>query len=204
MLKFLGVVLLAGAVGAGLGIVLAELTGSDEEVPPLAPTTTATTATTTATTRGSSTTATTRRPTTSTTQRDPSTTTASAALRLVPRVQIQSAVLFPARTQRGRARRRARVVVRVRVTNREDTTVKAQIPTLVVGDARVVNDPSAASAAGTLLKAIGPRAGASGELRFETSGDVTQALTNARRARLRIAGRTVVVKLTISPTPVPG
>jgi hypothetical protein len=114
-------------------------------------------------------------------------------------------VLYPASTPSGRAQRRARVVVRVRVTNRSTSTISAQVPRLLVGTRTVRNDPRAADAAGALLRPLRPAASASGELRFETIGTVTEALT-ARprtRTRTRIAGRTVSISIRISSTPPP-
>lgn len=185
LLKFLAVVVVAGVVGAALGAALAKLTSQDDH-PPIAPDTMS--ATTTATSTAADTTA------TSTQSRTDSPTT---------RVQILSAVLYPARTARGRARQRARVVVGVRLTSPSTDTLPAQAPVLIVGASRVRADPRAADAAGTLLRPLAPRETATGELRFETTGSVTQRLAMHRRARLSIAQRTVNVKIRISSTQAP-
>ncbi len=185
LLKFLAVVLAAGAVGAGLGVALAELTGNDDSTPPAAQITSAA-PTATATTPARTTTATQAR-------------TGS----LTPRVRVLSAMLYPAATPRGRARQRARVVVRVRVTSRSDETIRAQTPVLLVGPHRVRPDPGAADAAGALLRPLPPGESATGELHFDTTGSATRRLRDQRRAGLRIVERTVKVNITISSTPAP-
>jgi hypothetical protein len=171
LVKFVAVVVAAGIVGAGLGIGLAEVTGSDAPGTAVATPTTATAP------------------------------TPVSPGNLTPRVQIRSAVLYPARTARGRARRLARVVVPVRVVSRAATTIAAAVPSLLVGARTVRSDPRAADAAGNLLEPLKPAASATGELRFEIAGAVTQALSRRPRARMRIAGRVVGVHIRISRTP---
>jgi hypothetical protein len=95
------------------------------------------------------------------------------------------------------------MVVRVRVTSRRTTTIAASVPRLLVGPQVVRADPQSADAAGKLLLPLKPGASASGELRFETAGAVTQALRAEPRARLRIAGRTVAIRIRLSSTPAP-
>lgn len=220
LLKFLAVAVAAGVVGAGLGIGLAELGGGDDDGTPFAPRTTSTASLLTTTPPAQTTTSTTSPPTTSPTS--PPTTTTPTPTTSIPaettttsttatdgqvsrttRVQIQSAVLYPASTPRGRARRRARVVVRVRLTNRSADTLRAPAPMLIVGAGRVRADPRAAEVAGPLLRSLAPAKSARGELRFETIGSITQLLMNQPRARLSIAGRTVSVSIRVSSTPAP-
>lgn len=203
LLKFLAVALAAGVVGAGLGIGLAELSGDDADpATPIAPrpaTETAPAQTTTAPTA----TATTVRTTTAPAATTP-TTTRPVRVSRTTRVRILSAVLYPASTRRGRARQRARVAVRVRLTSRSVKTLPAQAPTLIAGTARLRADRRATDVAGPLLRPLAPGKTATGELRFETTGSATRRLTNQRRARLSIAGRTVrVSKIRISRTPAP-
>lgn len=121
----------------------------------------------------------------------------------VPRVQVLSATLRPAITTSGRARRRARVSIRLRVSNRGAATLAPEDPLLLVGDDRLSPDPSATGAAGTLLAPLEAGASAMGNLRFEIAGATTTRLTVRPRARLRIAGRTVRVDITISPRSAP-
>jgi hypothetical protein len=186
LLKFIAVVVAAGVVGAGLGIGLAELSGDDDPGTSIAPQ---------ATTAGPGTPGPTRT--------TPATTPAGPRNRTT-RVQIRSAVLYPASPASAQAQQRARVVVRVRVTSRSTTTIAAQVPVLLVGAEIVRNNRRAAGAAGRLLRPLRPMTSATGELHFAATGAVTRTLTTQRRARLRIAGRTVGVSIRISRrTPAP-
>lgn len=185
LLKFVAVVLAAGVVGVGLGIALAKLTGNDEAPTPLArqiegsPRIATDTATATATTATS---------TTGSTQ--------PARMSRTTRVQIQSAVLYPASTPDGEDPQRARVVIRVRVTSRSVSPIPGKTPMLIVGASGVLAEPDSADG---LLGPIAPGETATGELHFDTRGSVAQRLANQRRARLRIAQRTVSVNdITIS------
>lgn len=184
----------AGAVGAGVGFGLSALSGNSAGPAPAATTASRSTAT---------------RPATSTQPRTTTTTSTTAQTvtpvqgAATPRVQVLSAVLFPAATARGRARQRARVSVRVRVTNPDSTSITPPNPLLLNGTDRVGTDPRADSVAGALLKPIAGSASATGELRFEIAGAITQRLTQRPRARLAIVNRIVALKLTISPTPPP-
>ena len=177
LLKFVAVALAAGVVGAGLGIALAELTGNDDVPTPLAPQNESSPRTAT-----DMATATTATSTTASTQ--------PAGGSRTTRVQIQSAVLYPAGAPDGEDPQRARVVIRVRVTSRSVSPIPRQTPMLIVGSSRVRADPDSADA---LLRQIAPGETATGELHFETTGSATQRLANQRRARLRIAQRTVNV-----------
>jgi len=118
-------------------------------------------------------------------------------------VQVLSATLFPAATASGRARGRARVSVRVRVTNRDSTALTPPNPLLLTGSDRIGVDPRAQKAADALIQPLAPSKSATGELRFEIAGAVTQRLNTKPRARLAIVNRIVTLKVTISPTPAP-
>ena len=189
LLKFVAVVVAAGVVGAGVGVGLAALTGGEDDPSPAPQASSSAPGTATSST-----------PTTSTTPvlgTTPTRETAPAKPALVPRVQVLSAVLLEASTASGRDRRRARVSIRVRVTNRGAETLDLEDPQLLAGNDRVSADPRAANGAGTLLKPLASDASATGKLRFETTGAVTERLTTEGSARLGIAGRTVAVKLEI-------
>jgi cytoskeletal protein RodZ len=221
LLKFLAVAVGAGALGVGVGVGLAEVGGGDDSATPVpvavpqttsSPSaTTATSTTTTTTTTSGTTTGTPTTParqatsTTRTTHSTPTTptqtTAASPALAPTPHVQVLSALLCPATAASEQARTQAQVTVRVRVTNRGSGRLAARAPRLLVGAARIGSEPTASGAAGALGKALAPGASATGTLRFQTSGTVTQRLTGQRRARLAIAGRTVAVPIEIGPTP---
>jgi hypothetical protein len=203
LLKFLAVAVGAGALGVGVGVGLAEVGGSGDTTAALE--TTGSPPATTVTTDRSYTPTT---PTTSTSGAAQTTQTtrtqtaaASATPAPTPHVQVLSALLCPATAASERADRQARVTVGVRVTNRDSRTLAAQAPRLLVGAARIGSDPGAKAGAGALLKALAPAASATGTLRFQTSGSVTQRLTGQRRARLGIAGRNVAVPIEIGLTP---
>ena len=68
-------------------------------------------------------------------------------------------------------------------------------PALLVGASWVRVDPAARARARGLLKAVPAHQTASGVLRFETAGSVTDRLVRTRRAELRIAGRTLNIML---------
>ncbi|HVF78228.1 MAG TPA: hypothetical protein VNA28_08005 [Solirubrobacteraceae bacterium] len=203
--KLLAVVLAAGAAGVVIGVGLAALSGDDASgggggaiVPPTTSmTSTARTATTSMRTTGTPTTPgqAIGAPTTSTT---PATNVGRTT-----RVQILSAVLYPAATTSGKARARARLIVRVRLTSRSPRTIPAGAPMLIVGNEAIRSDRRAAASAGELLRPLAAAQSATGELFFETAGDLTRRLTSQARARLSIAARTVEVPIRISSTPVP-
>lgn len=184
VLKIVAVAIAAGVVGIAVGVGLAKLTGSGgDDDAATAQTTSGSPVTTPGTT--------------------PTAPTAPAERSRTTRVQILSAVLYPARTASGRARQRARVVVRVRVTSRSVGTLTPKKPQLLVDADRVSPNPRTADLAAPLLEPLAPAASATGELRFETAGAVTQRLTTQQRARLTIAGRTVSVPIRISGTRAP-
>jgi hypothetical protein len=198
--KFAAVAIGAVALGAVVGLGLSELSGDNVASTPTGPAAPGTTQTTTKPARTTAKPArTATKPTRTTTkaaQPSPARTqtTPSPAL---PRVNIVSAILQPAATASGRSRRRARLSIRVEVVNRGDRRLTWPAPQLISGTTLMRVDPNAGGAAGALLKPLARGATATGELRFETVGDVTSRLQNARRARLRIAGRTVKVRVTI-------
>jgi len=197
LLKFLAVAVGAGALGVGVGVGLAEVGGGDDTTPALE--TTSSPAETETATSAPTTPATQTTPAAQTTQTQ--TTAASPGLARTPHVQVLSALLCPSTEASEQATRQARVTVRVRVTNRDSGMLAAQAPRLLVGAARIGSDPDAKDAAGGLLKALAPAASATGTLRFQTSGSVTQRLTGQRRTRLGIAGRSVAVPIEIGLTP---
>jgi hypothetical protein len=174
--KFVAVVVASGLAGAGIGIALSELSGNDASNEPLLPArTTSTSPSTTAATR------------TTTTATTPS---AATTVYRVPRVQVLSAELgSPSSTGR------ALVAVRARVTNRGNRPLTIK-PALIAGEDEIPLAAAASDAAGALLKPIDPGASATGVLRFNLGAAVAQRLADAPSARLRVANRTVVVKLT--------
>jgi len=202
LLKFIAVVVAAGVVGAGLGIGLAELSGGGDTTA-VAPTTASSPPGTESSTVPA--TSTSPAPATATAATSTGSTAPPAAqgTARTNRAQVLSAVLYPAKSASGRARRRARVVVRVRVTNRGLATLAPKPAILLAGTDEVPANTRAGAVAGDLLKPLARGASATGELRFETAGAFTQRLTSQPQARLRIAGRTVALSITLSSSPPP-
>ncbi|HEX4364854.1 MAG TPA: hypothetical protein VHZ75_09925 [Solirubrobacteraceae bacterium] len=113
--------------------------------------------------------------------------------------QVVKAVLMPATTASGKARRRARAEIVVNLRNLSGVTrVPTAPPVLIVHSRRLHIDPAASADAGNLLKPVPALTRVTGTLRFETAGSDTDRLTAERRARLAIAGQTLPVRLTIS------
>lgn len=179
--KLISVVVVAGAAGVGLGVALSELTGDSAEdtsgggSKPGAETSTAGTTAT--------------RATHTTTNKRPS--SASTA-----RVQVVSVVLHRQSAPSARRRLRAVLAIHVRVVNRGTRAIANLAPVLVAGPRRQA-DPSAADSTGSLLRPLRPRSTADGTLRFRTAGTLTDRLAGRRRAQLRVAGRTVALKVLI-------
>lgn len=181
--KLAAVVLLAGAVGIGLGVAIAALTGDDADAPRAvtdAPAITASVATTPATT--------------------PSTASGRPASRPAPlrqiRASVGAAVLHPAAAAAGQRRRRARLGVSVRVENRGSERVVLERPSLLAANQRIPTN-AAADAPTTNVGPIAPGRTANAVLQFETAGAVTEQLTTQRRARLHIAGRSVALTIVV-------
>lgn len=111
-------------------------------------------------------------------------------------VQVLDAVLHPASSASGEQRRRARLSVRIRAENQARSAVTPARPVLIVGEVRTRTDSSADSP-GTSIGTLEAGEIVTVTLRFEVAGDVTTQLTDARRARIRVAGRSrnITVKL---------
>ena len=214
--KFLGVVIASVVVGAVLGIVLSKLTGGeDSSSPPLAsapvtrPATTGATATTGAKDanggRGTTGAKDAKGGSGTTGGKDAKGESDAAgaagnaspddAEPQPPRIRVLSSTFIAATTPSGRKRRRARVAVRLRVTARDDEATLGTAR-LISGADEITTDPNATEVAGKLLEPIPAGKRATGELRFETAGALTRRLADERRARLRIGGRTLSLRLT--------
>ncbi len=178
--KFVAVVVAAGLAGAGLGIALAKLSGNGggatAELPVAA---SATTATPTATP-----------PPETTTTAGTQTTAPETATYRAPRVEILSALIGPVSPSTGRAL----IAARVRVTNRGRRPLVIEAPALLSGRDEVALNES--KAPNPLIRTVTPGANASGMLRFTLSPEITQRLNANLAARLRIARRTILLKLT--------
>jgi hypothetical protein len=110
----------------------------------------------------------------------------------VPKVTIASATIG----QPSAATGHARVTVKVTVTNRYSVALPSESPALISDADEVPLDSEAKKAAAGLLAALDPKASATGQLRFTLPTAVAQRLLATPTAKLRIAGRTVALKLT--------
>jgi hypothetical protein len=110
-----------------------------------------------------------------------------------PAAKVLSAELERARSADGIARKRARLSVRVQLENPTGESLTVSRPQLVLPLGRTKADPNADSFAGELLRPIAPQSSATGVLRFETAGAVTQRLVDDQRGTIEIAGQTVAV-----------
>jgi hypothetical protein len=172
--KLAGVVLAAGLVGAAVGIGLAQLGGDEDSAAPDVVATNGTETTVTAT-------------------------TARAPYR-EPRFEVRSARLGTPAPDTGRAR----LTVRISVTNRNAYALKPRTPVLISDADEVALDAAARDAAGPLLRAVDPNETATGELRFTLPAPIAQRVGSAGSARLRIAGRTITLRPDPATAEVPG
>ncbi len=114
-----------------------------------------------------------------------------------PEVRVVSAILHPAATPSGRRRNAARLSVHVRVADRGPRPSPSRLAALLSGGQILLVDTTQVEAAGSLLIPDGSGAVGDGVLRFEPRSQFTERLWAERRARLRIAGQTVPLKLKI-------
>jgi len=189
LVKLVAVVAVAGAAGVGLGAGLAALTGDDS------PSGLVGTASTSSTARRATTT---NQTTVGSAAQRPEGAGARAGAVLV---EVVSAVLHRVPTPAAQRRDRARLSVHVRIANQGERTVANAAPVVLAAQQSVPADRSAVDASGSLLRPIAAGSVADGTLRFEISGAVTESVVRARRARLRIAGKTINKSVVIgSPT----
>lgn len=167
--KFIAVVVVAGLVGAGLGIALAELSGSEGEETAAPPAPATSTAALTTTSAGVA---------------------SDAPAVLAPRIEVLSALLGRTSQSTGRAL----VAARIRITNGTNRRISLDNPALLTGQDEIAPNESAAGNA--VLRPLAPAASATGTVRFVLPPDVTRRLTANPTAQLRIANRTVVLNLT--------
>lgn len=114
-----------------------------------------------------------------------------------PLVRVLSAVVHPASTSLGKRRRRARLSVHVRVTNRGTSTLIPSPPALLASGQVVVGRIAPGGSGNPLREPLQPSSAAQGRLLFETAGAVTARMVTSERAQLRIAGRTVSIPVKI-------
>jgi hypothetical protein len=194
--KFVVVAIVAALVGAAIGVGLAALTDSSDKPTASAPPATVTVEPGPATqTQPAAAPPPPAETQTQTATEPPATTTTAAPAKLVgpvPKITIASATIGKPSAATGHAP----VTVKVTVTNRYSAELPAETPALVSDADEVPLDSDGKGAAGPLLDPLAPKADATGELRFTLPTAVTQRLLAAPTAKLKIAGRTVVLKLT--------
>lgn len=187
--KLAAIVLAAGLGGTLVGIGLAKLSGNDGGGTSAAPVAAATTAQTT-TTAASPPAGAQRLPAQPSTIADPAPAAAGDFDAL--RVDVLSARL----TLASPTSDRSSVVAQVRVTNPGGRSVALDPPMLVSEGNAFRLDADGGADAGSLLGTLAAGASATGLLRFTPSSKVTRRLVADPNAQLRIAGRTVALKLT--------
>ncbi len=176
----------AGLVGAGLGSLLAKLSGSDGSATPPVPAAVRATATSTSAVAVATLAAQT------TAAPGLVTTLPSPGDHPPPRIEVFSAQLgAPSRTTG-----RALVAARIRLSNRADRPLQVQAPTLLSEQDEIPVNASPSGAADSLVRRVAAGASATGTLRFTVAPAVARRLTSEPSARLRIAQRTVALKLT--------
>jgi hypothetical protein len=173
----LGIVLLVGAVGMGVGRILSSVTGDGGHDPvtgapvPASPATGASSG---------------QAPAPSAPRQ-----IASRAANGV-RVHVFSAALHPAATASGIRRKRARISMRVRVTNNSAAPLTPTDVVLLSPRGTVRGTPG--HSLRSLLKRGHRR---DSKIRFETAGDVTDGIVSARETEVRIAGVKLAVTVVV-------
>lgn len=177
--------LISGAMGLGVGVGIAKTDDDDDDAPTRAAATTTAAAVPEA-------------PVPTTSEEPEGDTAREVAVRGLE-VSVVSATIQMAATESGRKRKRARTSVIVRVVNSGQEEVPALEPVLRSGLNTVRADPNATGVAGDLFDRLGAGEIASGELRFETAGEMTTRLATVRSALLQIGGVQQRVTLKAGP-----
>ncbi|HEX4364850.1 MAG TPA: hypothetical protein VHZ75_09905 [Solirubrobacteraceae bacterium] len=176
--KLVAVIVIAGGIGGGVGVGLSKLSGDSGGGAAPAPA-----AKQSATTSGGS------------SSKSPPPPPASEQAGGVS-VHVVDAVFHPAESPSGLRRHRARLTVRVQVTNRGTSVVTPERPSMFVGSAETKTDPNA-DGPGTSLGTLQPGKAVAVTLRFEIAGAVTTQLRSQLRARVVVAGRSRDTLVTI-------
>ena len=198
LLKVIAVVVLAAVVGVGLGYGLSEVRGtadSGQAVAFTGPASGTTGAASSADTGTSSAGGSTGTSTSSTISSGSGGAGSGGSSADEVAVTVLSATLKSATTASGRARQRASIGVRVRVTNRTGERVTLGSARIAADGANQVADPAQAADAGALLRPIADGASATGTYLFETAGDLTGTLQDSGSATLRIGDVATQVQL---------
>lgn len=206
LVKFVALVAVAGGCGVAIGYGLSRLSGEDDLASPVATggTQTQTRPPAQAQTQTQTQRETPAAPTATAPPADTATTTvATGAASTQPtgvfaevRVRILGAILRPAGTPDGQARRRARLTMRVQAVNEADEAVTIGRPVVAVGKVRIGTD-TAADTADAQLGELAAGTTKAATLRFELAGEATEKITIDRRARINIAGRSLPFRLIV-------
>lgn len=214
LLKVVVVVVAAGGLGVGLGIGLSKLTGNDGGAGPETPaavisagartstgagtdTGAVTDAGTSGATKPAAVTGSATGSTTLSTLTSPSTPAGSLNFDNGISLTVRSVKFVPADMKEGTARKRGRLSVRVIATNSGTEAVITPLSRINIRESDVVVRPDqrAEAAVGALLRPVAAGETAEGELRFETEGELTTALSKAREVKLRFGRQAILVKL---------
>lgn len=196
LVKFVALVAIAGGCGVAIGYGLSKLSGEDDLAAPVATGGTQTPTPTQQETPVAPTATTPPAVTATTTVATGATSTQPAGALSEVRVRVLGAILRPAGTPEGQARRRARLTMRVQAVNEADTAVTIGRPVVAVGKVRIGTD-TAADTADAQLGELAAGAEKAATLRFELAGEATEKITIDRRARVNIAGRSLPFRLTV-------
>ena len=110
------------------------------------------------------------------------------------RVQILDARLFTDGRPSGVQEQRARMTVRIRVSNPGSRSVTLGVPALRVGSLRIATDSERADAR---IAALPPGTEQTVSLRFALAGAATPKVVRDRRARVLIAGQSVATRVRV-------
>ncbi len=173
------IVLVLAVVGIALGLVASQLSDAEETATPVAGgrTTTSPATATTPTARMSA-------------------TSAAVSPIVYLRLKVLDARLFTDAAPSGAQPQPARMTVRIRAVNPASERVMVDPPVLVVGSLRIPTDPDAAPA-GSQFDPLAAGARQTVTLRFVLTGAATPKVVRDRRARLLIAGQSLVMRVNV-------
>lgn len=112
------------------------------------------------------------------------------------RLRVTESVLHPAATAAGRLRKRARLTVRLAISNGTEHVVRSARPVLISGRTRTPTDPGA-DGPGTRLDPLASGRATAVTLRFEVQEPTSTLLGVTRRGRILVAGR--VLRIPVAP-----
>jgi len=174
----LALLVVAGGVGAALGIVLSNLSSDDQPAPSFGSAGTTASGADTGATRTQTTTAPSR----------PGSEQVG--------VRVLGAVLRSAGEPSGVTPQDGELVMRVRIENRGSRSVTIEPPVLRIGSVRTPLDPETLTLA-TIFGRLSAGATKAVTLRFQLTGEATPKATRDRRARIEVAGQSVALRIKV-------